>query len=102
MMPPAEPLYTSPGAAATMSSSTGMPMTRPTTNGTIPPGMVMPMNGEMPVAVGIPGMKDDGSPGFDWDQWDAVFGHYVPVDDFMELDSGGTWSLGAWDGTSLG
>jgi len=24
------------------------------------------------------------------------------VDDFMELDSGGTWSLGAWDGTSLG
>jgi hypothetical protein len=64
--------------------------------------MVMPMNGEMPVAVGIPGMKDDGSPGFDWDQWDAVFGHYVPVDDFMELDSGGTWSLGAWDGTSLG
>ena len=31
---------------------------------------------------------------FDWDQWDAVFGQYVPVDDLMDLDAGETWRFG--------
>lgn len=36
----------------------------------------------------------DSSQEFDWDQWDAVFGQYVPVDDLMDLDAGETWRFG--------
>jgi len=35
---------------------------------------------------------------FDWEQWDAVFGQYVPLDDFMDLDEHSHWSLGDWQG----
>lgn len=31
---------------------------------------------------------------FDWEQWDAVFGQYVPIDDLMDLDPEAHWQLG--------
>ncbi len=44
----------------------------------------------------VPSSLDDvdTSQEFDWDQWDAVFGQYVPVDDLMDLDAGETWRFG--------
>ena len=44
----------------------------------------------------VPSTLDDvdSSQEFDWDQWDAVFGQYVPVDDLMDLDAGETWRFG--------
>lgn len=44
----------------------------------------------------VPSALDDvdSSQEFDWDQWDAVFGQYVPVDDLMDLDAGETWRFG--------
>ncbi len=44
----------------------------------------------------VPSSLDDAdtSQEFDWDQWDAVFGQYVPVDDLMDLDAGETWRFG--------
>lgn len=54
------------------------------------------MPGNTPAEPAGTGPLDDASEThhFDWDQWDAVFGQYVPVDDFMDLDNAGPWSLG--------
>lgn len=36
----------------------------------------------------------ESSQDFDWDQWDAVFGQYVPVEDLMDMDASETWRFG--------
>jgi hypothetical protein len=110
MITPAVSLYASPTTATTtLSNPVSMSMPQqaatnimPSDIGGMPVSDGMGLGDTPPAAVGIPGMKDDDSPGFDWKQWDAVFGHYVPVDDFMDLDTAAGWSLGSWDGTTLG
>lgn len=65
----------------------------------VPQYSVPHMNSPMPRKSSfgqVPASLDDvdSSQEFDWDQWDAVFGQYVPVDDLMDLDAGETWRFG--------
>ncbi len=61
----------------------------------VPPATTTKLEGSSNSS-GVPTSPDgvNSSQEFDWDQWDAVFGQYVPVDDLMDLDAGETWRFG--------